>query len=143
MSSTIEPVATYNALKASSSTIDPLTISTVAEITVFAQEYSLDYSQGDFVKTISDSEQLEMWQTALSQCTPHRMNHPRYDETYLAVVSYADGEYEYILRIDSADDDNVDLVPFITIETSENAARFDQGNYRCEGLQAFVETYIK
>lgn len=119
------------------SNIEPLNIDSIEQIELYVQEYSLDYEPVNLVATIDTSEQLEQWRGALTKCSPHRLNHPSYDEVYLAVVSYEGGEYSYMLRIDSNDND-VDLVPFEIGEAFGAEALLERGVYRCEGLKRFV-----
>ena len=99
----------------------------------------MDFKQDNPLMTIDAPDQLEQWRTALTKCDIHRPNHPHYDEVYLAVMSHAEGKYLYMLRIDSNDNNHVDLVPFEIIESAENTVRVERGNYRCEGLMKLVE----
>ena len=119
------------------STIEPLNIDSIEQIELYVQEYSLDYEPVNLMATIDNSVQLEQWREALTKCSPHRLNHPSYDEVYLAVVSYEDGNYSYMLIIDS-NDDGVDLVPFEMGEAFGSEALLERGVYRCEGLKRFV-----
>ena len=123
------------------SNIDPLNFDSIEQIELYVQEYSLDYEPNNLVATVENPEQLEQWREALTKCSPHRLNHPRYDEVYLARVSYGDGNYSYMLRIDSNDDD-VDLVPFEMGEAFGTEALLERGTYRCAGLKRFAENVL-
>jgi hypothetical protein len=124
------------------SNIDPLDIDSIEQIELYVQGYSLDYEPDNLVATVDNSDQIEQWRMALSECSPHRLNHPSYDEVYLAIVFYEGGKYSYMLRIDSNDND-VDLVPFEMGEAFGTAATFERGVYRCEGLKNFVGDVIR
>jgi len=138
-----EEIRQNNGTNNPSASIDPLHIDSLENISVYKQEYSMDYQRDNLVTILDNPEQLNQWRTTLATCTPHKPNHPKYDEVYLAVISHAEGEYTYQLRVDSDDDNNIDLVPFETGEAFGNVARFEKGIYRCEGLQNFINDFPK
>lgn len=119
------------------SNIEPLNIDPIEQIELYVQEYSLDYEPVNLIATIDNSEQLEQWREALTKCSPHRLNHPSYDDVYLAIVSYEGGKYSYMLRIDS-NDNEVDLVPFEMGKAFGAPALLERGVYRCEGLKNWL-----
>ena len=115
----------------------------IEQLSFYLQRDSTDFYLEDLVVTLSDDATiLDRWNKILSNnCEPHRPNHPSYENTYIVIITSEEGAsiYNY-LRIDSDNNNDIDLVPFKVNEQAKSI--YELGIYRCEGLKELVEEII-
>ena len=97
------------------------------------------YSDDDLeqvVAQVDDSAMLQEWAEILKSCQEFQPNHPHYENSYRLALKYNGSELLYDVGFDSKNLNTADLT--LLAKDKFQAGYYILGNYRCDGLFAFV-----